>query len=426
MSGITGQEIDQVAAEGAVPNGTGTDGVVSAPPEARATELPAPLTTALELPSDFRFDAVAAKPAVTPSPTPALGPLAHFEKTFTGNGFNTIFRPDSPDTPTSLPTPVGPSDNILELNLTQETLSFSPSLGSVPNRGSVQADAFLNGVPYLQTIKDVTSGHPVGIHFEPGLWLIVPPTKDPLEGSTLVRMASIPHGTTINAQGTFTEHAGAPQIGSADITPFVEDQPGAPVPFPSQQANNPDTARIPQNLASFITAGTIDQAILSDPNEVLRNAIHNLNILETIVITISTAPSKPLFGGGTDNIAFLWGDAAAVGSANPSGQNAQTAKMTATFWIETVQRTLTVDPLKPGQHTVTIKPAPTAKGQPVPTFLVRPPRPLTRPVQIKVTYTQIQYTQRVLLNFVGLSWPHVSVATLVPAAVITVPASAFS
>jgi hypothetical protein len=27
-------------------------------------------------------------------------------------------------------------------------------------------------------------------------------------------------------------------------------------------------------------------------------------------------------------------------------------------------------------------------------------------------YLQLQYTQTVLLNFLGLSWPHVSVATL--------------
>jgi tyrosinase len=33
-----------------------------------------------------------------------------------------------------------------------------------------------------------------------------------------------------------------------------------------------------------------------------------------------------------------------------------------------------------------------------------------------VTYTQIQYSQNVSLNFAGLTWPHMSVATLVPSA----------
>ena len=34
---------------------------------------------------------------------------------------------------------------------------------------------------------------------------------------------------------------------------------------------------------------------------------------------------------------------------------------------------------------------------------------------VTVATTQIQYSQKVLLNFHGLSWPHASVANLVPA-----------
>lgn len=425
MSAITDQEAQPAQTGVVAPTEPDLNGAPSATPEAVATELPAPLTTALVLPSDFRFDAVHATPVAVPAANPALGPLAHFKGTFTGMGLNTIFRPDNQVTPTHLPIPVGPSDNVLELNLTHETLSFSPSLGSVPNRGSVQGDAFLNGVPYLQTISDVTTGRAIGIHFEPGMWIIVPPTKDPHEGSILVRMASIPHGTTINAQGTFTEHNGPPAFGTQDITPFVEGSPGGSIRFGSQTASSKNTPRIPQDLTAFINDGTITQAILDNPNAVLHDAIQGLSVTHTIAISISTAPSSPLFGGGTDNIAFLWGDAAAVTSPSPVGQNAQAAKMGATFWIETVQRTLTVHPLHSGQHTETLKPAPTAKGQPVPSFLVRPPRPISVPTEIKVEYTQIQYSQRVLLNFAGLTWPHVSVATLVPASPITVPASAF-
>jgi hypothetical protein len=376
------------------------------------------------MPSDFRFDHVAAMAKPAPSPAPSLGPLAAFHGTFTGRGLNTIFRPDNPETPTPLPVPVAGSDNILELNLTHETLSFSPSLGSVPNRGSVQGDAFLNGVPYLQVISDVTGGQNVGIHFEPGMWVIVPPTKDPEEGSTLVRMASIPHGTTINAQGIFKTFPGGPLIGKADITPFVEGDPATKIRFASQTASAHGTPRIPQDLTPEIAAGTITQAILDDPNKVLRDAISGLHITETTVIQISTSPSLPLFGGGTDNIAFLWGDAAAVTSAHPTGQNAQAAQMTAIFWIETVEYTLVVPPYRLGEHVLTLKPKPTAPGQPVPSFHVRPQYPISKPTTIKVHATQIQYTQTVLLNFAGLSWPHVSVATLVPASPITAsPAS---
>ena len=65
-------------------------------------------------------------PRAVASSTPSLGPLAAFAGTFKGHGFNTIFRPDSTATPTPLPVPVTGSDNVLELNLTLETLSFSP------------------------------------------------------------------------------------------------------------------------------------------------------------------------------------------------------------------------------------------------------------------------------------------------------------
>src|ERR1700728_4045063 len=99
-------------------------------------------TAAISLPSGFKFGAVSAlAPKLTPTaptPPPSLGPLAAFTGAFTGSGFNTIFRPDSTATPTPLPIPVSNTDNILELNLTAETLTFSPSLGSVPNRGMVQ------------------------------------------------------------------------------------------------------------------------------------------------------------------------------------------------------------------------------------------------------------------------------------------------
>jgi hypothetical protein len=62
----------------------------------------------------------------------------------------------------------------------------------------------------------------------------------------------------------------------------------------------------------------------------------------------------------------------------------------------------------------------------VPEFLVDPPVAVTAPRSIKITATQIQYAQQVFLNFNGLTWPHVSVATLVPASPVMVPASTWS
>jgi len=233
----------------------------------------------------------------------------------------------------------------------------------------------------------------------------------------VVRMASIPHGTTIDAQGIIVTIPGPPDIKPVDITPFVIGNPANKKTFPSQTAANPNTARIPQDLSSFIAAGTITQALLDDPNSLLSSHISKQKIVNTIVLDISTAPPPPpLFGGGTDNIAFLLGDA---GAAKP---NANAVQMTAIFWIETVEEVLEVPPLYAGQP-FAIKAKPSVPGQRVPTFSGIVPFDLDMPRQITVHFTQIQYTQTVLLNFKGLTWPHVSVNTLVPEDDIIVPPS---
>ena len=347
--------------------------------------------------------------AVAPAADPDLGAIASFTGTFKGAGFNTIFRPqDFAVTPTSLPNPAhGPDDNILELNLTEETLSFSPALGSIPNRGMVQGDVFLNGIPYLQTINDVSDpAQPVGIHFEPGVWLSVPPTVVPAEVASLARMASIPHGTTIDAQGTSFTVAGGPVIKPVDITPFPIGNPAAPIKFPSQTASDTGTFRVPQDLTSFIADGTITQAILDNPNLVIQTRAAAQNITSTTVIVIDTAPADPLFGGGTDNIAFLLGDKA---TAAP---NANAIHMTAIFWIETVAETITVPPCSPDAPAIVQ--GDSSAGNPVVSYVVTPATETNEDTQLDVTYTQLQYTQTVFLNFNGLTWPHVSVATLVP------------
>jgi hypothetical protein len=79
------------------------------------------LKAATQIPDRFVINEVPAEPGMAPlaatQPSPPLGPLAAFAGTFTGRGFNTIFRPQNPATPTELPIPQPNSDNILELNL---------------------------------------------------------------------------------------------------------------------------------------------------------------------------------------------------------------------------------------------------------------------------------------------------------------------
>lgn len=399
---------------------------------------------------DFKRPVVAPHAATSSWPSGAtipapLGPLTAFVGTWKGQGFNAIFRPNNPQTPT-FPPPLNTSDNVLELNLTEESLSFSPNLTSIPNRGSgQQGDIFLNGVPYLQTINDVTTLPANGIHFEPGMWLNVPATTHPNEPTTVARMASIPHGTTIVAQGiALPPIAGRPTIAPMGMTPFPVGQPTSLITFPSQTASNSSTPRLPQNLGPFVAAGTITQAILDDASTVLRDQIQHQAITETIVIAISTNPAAPLFhgplpggatpttpppaitpafGGGSANIAFLQGLA---NPQNGQGPNAQTVQMDAVFWIETVAYQIAVPQIPAGTPSVILSPVAVPGATVMPTFSATLPFAPGKKFaggMVTVFATQIQYAQKVVLNFVGLSWPHVSVATLVPADPVPIPAS---
>jgi hypothetical protein len=160
--------------------------------------------------------------------------------------------------------------------------------------------------------------------------------------------------------------------------------------------------------------------MLTDPNSVIRNHIAGVTITSTTVIVISTQPGVPIFGGGTDNIAFLLGDPA---GAKP---NANAIKMEAIFWIEEVASTITVPAFTPGDAPITISPVAVNPGQPMPSFFINPSVAIPAPITIPVTYPQIQYTQTVLLSFNDLNWPHVSVATLVPQISMTLADSAFA
>lgn len=94
--------------------------------------------------------------------------------------------------------------------------------------------------------------------------------------ATLTRMASIPHGTTINAQcvSPISSVAGPP-----DFT-LPQNQVN-PTPFPPggkpltgaflnlAQANNPNTLRIPQDLSKFIAQGVSRRPIFSRQHKCL-------------------------------------------------------------------------------------------------------------------------------------------------------------
>lgn len=206
-----------------------------------------------------------------PALTNAEFPLNLLEnKTFAGTGYNTIWRPRSNDP--IKPVVAGSGDDVLELNLTAETMAFSKSLGDVPNRGVTdQKDLTLKGISYVQRVgafenPDTGSNdspNPVGIHFEPGLFMFVPQSDNNPKGqpATINRMASVPHGTTVNAQGvapSSTQRAGKPNLDKdvESIIPFDIKAPntsraGFPhLDFDSKDQGSQDN-RLPTPLSKF-------------------------------------------------------------------------------------------------------------------------------------------------------------------------------
>lgn len=279
-----------------------------------------------------------------------LGPLAALPGTWVGTGFNTIWRPHFPS---------AAQDRFLELNLTSETLVFEEIPGAIPNRGLDQKDIEMFGVHYMQKISD--SSLSAGIHLEPGIWATVPRTTAPQEPPTVVRMASIPHGTGIVAQGRAFTIAGPPIIKDTDIIPFFGSDPSTKGSFANAEQSFPEL-----NLAKktkfrqpsdATTQPGITQAMVRNPNRVLTKAIQGQDIVRTTVLRVDARNSRPQ-SLGTANTFFLT-------------ENASAVHVFATFWIEKVKK-------------------PHTSGH----------------------FLQLQYTQTVMLDFNGLRWPHVSVATL--------------
>lgn len=291
-----------------------------------------------------------------------LGPLSYLPGKWTGTGFNMIWRP-------LFGTPG--QDHFLELNLIDETLEFAPIPGAIPNRGLLQPDINMFGVHYLQQISDANTG--AGLHMEPGIWATVPQTTNPAEPPTVVRMGTIPHGTSILIQGTATPSAGGPTpFPPISTVPFVIGDRNSPRPMPEAQLDVPSQFRSPPAQMQGIT-----QAMLDDPNSVLEAAAAGQTILTTTTMLVYSEDSQQSAGGidaggGTSNTAFL------VGTAG--GPNAVAVEASAAFWIEQVAG---------------------ANGGP--------------------DFLQLQYSQQVLLNFNGLTWPHITVATLRKQVPVNVP-----
>jgi hypothetical protein len=192
-----------------------------------------------------------------------LGPLAFLAGSWRGPGFNSIWRPDNGQPPEN-----SKIHRFLELNLTNDSFDFHVIPGVVPNRGFAnQKDLDLYGLTYLQRVSDADPKPPPddpggysqtagqALHIEPGLFMNVPASQQPNDGSTLsngptivnkktiVRMGSIPHGVTVLMQGP--DPGTKPTLGPPNIpalSPFTE---FPPPPFPAHPPLYPGLSPIP-------------------------------------------------------------------------------------------------------------------------------------------------------------------------------------
>ena len=353
-----------------------------------------------------------------------LGYLCELPGTWEGRGFNLIARPDFHDR----------ANLYLQLNQTHETLTITPIGSAIPNRGFGQDDIELFGLSYLQKIHDHHTGS--ALHLEPGLWITqpgttYPPENPPANGQIIARMATIPHGTAVLAQGNAICFTGAPTLQPPDLilkyhgslfpsfnsTPFHADQPvinadgssekQTPSRIPARPfgqydlRNSADAASLRTPSLPRQIGGVPMQEVVNDPIRLLQAVIEEqakdctfegfaLNIATQDTIAFRRHRDSPPAGstvsirvtgagGGTENILFLEG--------GEQGPNAQAGLVYATFWLEKVMP-------ESGGH-----------------------------------FMQLQYAQMAVLNFpvyellhqkepggkgrpVLLGWPHVSVATL--------------
>jgi len=283
-----------------------------------------------------------------------LGLLHNLPGRWNGKGFNLIARPARQGNPANPPF-------FLELNGTHETLEFTRIGGDIPNRGDVEPTILLHGIHYLQSVIDCEDGS--FIHKEPGLWVHVPKNNEnPTE--TYVRQATIPHGDSLVAQSTFfTTVSSGPKIDPVDTFPFDITQPIPGLNDVTHPVKGPPYVDpyLKDPLPDDCLPKGLDAAkTIRDPTEVLRAQIKGQTFVETVVIAISTAFAN---ASGIVNIPFVV-------------SNANAAQMDAIFWIEKVKH---------------------------PTFPER-------------EFLQLQYVQRVILDFDKIHWPHISVATLLKTA----------
>lgn len=278
-----------------------------------------------------------------------LGALQNLPGYWEGLGFSMIARPH-----------FGPDSKhgfFLQLNMLREVIEFTTIGSPVFNRGSEQEDLAIYGVTYMHRVTDDTTGG--ALHIEPGMWLNIPPTVVPEAGASIARLGTIPHGNAFCTVGFVqeAEYDRIPGIPPANVIPFpiggTPPPPGSVNPYEEYDLGLSSTMRS-QPLPPEIT-----QTLVNDPNQMLRDTLEaQVNkegkVLNWITRLITQTADEKAIG----NIPFITA-------------NANTLSFESVWAIESVTDSC-------GDE-----------------------------------FLQLQYSQTALINFRGMSYPHVSVGTLV-------------
>ena len=184
-------------------------------------------------------------------------------------------------------------------------------------------------------------------------------TKNPDSKATVARQATILHGAAFVATGA------APDLERNPGKPTIDPTDTTPIPL----TGGPLDDKYLRQIADTKPPHGFPEGSVQNPNLVLTNQLSTQEVLDHVKFCVSARLHIPAtqadgaIGGTSDaspgisNIPFL-------------DQNAQVRKVDSTFYVEHVED---------------------AAGNPL---------------------MQLQYTQRVILRFSGIDWPHVSVATL--------------
>jgi hypothetical protein len=248
--------------------------------------------------------------------------------------------------------PANESGFFLQLNMIRESIDITTIGSPVPNRGSQQEDIDIYGVTYVQRVTDELTGG--ALHIEPGLFLRIPATAAPDSEETIARLGNVPHGNAFCACGraeTFVPDANF-KIPPAPTVPFPIGEQQPPLGSP-----NPYQAydlSIPSPYRTTPLPPEITQELVDNPAMFNQHRIDGHTIKSITVLPTSTD------AGGIGNIPFV-------------KENVNTDSFFSVFAIQHIEG--------PGG----------------------------------TEFVQLQYHQTAMLDFMGMSWPHVVAATMIKA-----------